>query len=295
MDTSLDRLVQAVQAGAKYRRIAPNLVRTIAARELAAHRKFDAAVKATRGKLHQIAGVYQASRTDYPGWLALLRSAAAESGEGETLRRPAVQRACRSILAQHTSTKERLPIIETFFATTLADVATSPLLTAPPFTILDLGCGLNPLALPWMPFAPQTIQYVACDIYEDQAAFLGEALAILGIAGTALTADLSDPQAVTALPQADLALALKLLPVLEQIERGAALRLLQLLPAGQILVSFPGHSLGGRKRGMPAHYEQIFLEMIAGQPWNIRRFAWREEPAFLIHKPGNAEHINAGL
>lgn len=273
MDSTLDTLVQVIQAGAKYRRIDPALVRTVAARELAAHRKFDAAVKAARSKLHQIAGVYQEQRPAYDAWLDALRTAAHQPGNGPIFQRPSVRQACRSILAHHTSTRERLPLLDSFFAPMQPN----------PQTVLDLGCGLNPLARAWMPFPAET-RYVACDIYQDQADFLNEAFQILEIPGVALVVDLSTPQGIAMLPAADLALALKLLPVLEQIERGAALRLLHLLPAARILVSFPGHSLGGRKRGMPEHYEQTFMEWVATESWQVQPIARHGELVLLVEK-----------
>ena len=48
---------------------------------------------------------------------------------------------------------------------------------------------------------------------------------------------------------------LKALPCLEQIDKAAPARLLEYIPAEHLLVSYPVHSLGGRAKGMVAHYE----------------------------------------
>src|SRR5262245_15507029 len=72
----LDELVQAVLASPKYRAISEELIRVIGARELSARRGMKEAVKATKNKLHQIAGAYLDARPPYDQWLAQLEAAA---------------------------------------------------------------------------------------------------------------------------------------------------------------------------------------------------------------------------
>ena len=50
--------------------------------------------------------------------------------------------------------------------------------------MLDVACGLNPLAIPWMNLAPNAT-YHAIDIYEDMMRFLGKAVNLLGVQGNA--------------------------------------------------------------------------------------------------------------
>src|SRR6185369_15725969 len=140
------------------------------------------AIKATKNKLHQVAGAYLDARLPYDEWLALLTAAAADERRTTNDERPtanddealsnsvlstqssALAQACRDIMRHHASTRERLPILESFYTTTLASLG-------PVRSVLDLACGLNPLALPWMPIAPDA-SYYACDIYADMIAFL---------------------------------------------------------------------------------------------------------------------------
>lgn len=220
----IDALVQAVLDSPKYRAVSPELVRALGLRELAARRNLKAAIKETKNRLHQAAGAYFDARPDYAAWLAEL-AAAADGQHAAPFRHPSFSAACRRIMARHASTRERLPILETFFATTLAGL--------PPIrSALDVACGLNPLALPWMPLAPGAT-YFACDIYADLADFLRGFFALAGVAGEAEVCDLlAGPPA----RRADLALALKVLPVLEQLSRGAGLRLLRALNAPFVLV-----------------------------------------------------------
>ncbi len=80
------------------------------------------------------------------------------------------------------------------------------------------------------------------------------------------------------------ALLLKTIPCLEQVEKEIGLRLLAGIQAAHILVSFPAHSLGGRSKGMVHNYEAHFREMVSGQMWKIQRFEFPGELAFLIEK-----------
>ncbi|MCA9969864.1 MAG: hypothetical protein KC425_06595, partial [Anaerolineales bacterium] len=146
--TELDELVTAVLASSKYRDLAPELVRRIGARELAARRSFKEAVKATKNKLHQVGGAYFETRIDYGRAAARLRQAAGDEA--------AWRAACRELMRLHASTRERLPILDGFYGALLADVP-------PARSVLDIACGLNPLTWPWLPAAPGAV-YQACDI-----------------------------------------------------------------------------------------------------------------------------------
>lgn len=265
-DERLAELVHAVLSSTKYRALDPNLVRQIGARELATRRNLKEAVKATKNRLHQAAGVFVEARPAYDSWLAQLRAAHAAGP-------PALREACTQVLAHHASTRERLPIMSEFFTTTLA--------TLPPIrSVLDLACGLNPLAIPWMPLAPGA-RYIACDVYTDMITFLNACFPLLGVVGEARVCDLiSEPPH----HQVDLALALKALPTLDQQAKDAGITLLRRVRAQAVLVSFPARSLGGRDRHMVENYERLFRERVADEGWRIERFVFATELAFLVQK-----------
>ncbi len=263
----LERLVEAIRENAKYRAIDAGLVRRVGAHELAKGRGWKEAVKAARGKLHQVAAAYQEGGMRYAAWLDEL-----ERLPGD-LQHPDARDFCRRVMAQHASTRERLPLLETFFAETLAG-------EAPVQSLLDVACGLNPLALAWMPAAAD-VTYTACDIYEDMVDFLNRFFAHFGVRGAAHVCDLT-----TAVPSASaqVALALKTIPCLEQVDKSVGARLLDGLNAGTLLVSFPARSLGGRGKGMPQFYEAHLAELLEGRAWPLQRFAYETEIAFVLRK-----------
>lgn len=260
----LDRLVANVTTSRKYRQIAPALVRNLGAQELARRRNFKEAVKATKNKLHQIAAVYQEGAFAYEQWYNTLQEAPDRAG---------LRAACAAIMAYHASTRERLPILDSFYTTLFTGL--------PPVTsILDLACGLNPLAVPWMPLSGN-VRYFAYDIYQDQVDFLNRCFPLLGVQGRAQVCDLLQchpPQ------RADVALLLKTIPCLEQVENGVGRRLLDRVDTPVVIVSFPLHSLSGHEKGMLDHYERYFYELVAGRPWQINRYVFATELAFRIRR-----------
>ncbi|MEZ4515391.1 MAG: hypothetical protein R3C44_00655 [Chloroflexota bacterium] len=76
----------------------------------------------------------------------------------------AIRDVCADIMYAHLSTRERLPILDTFYRDIFA-------VTGHPQRLLDIGSGLNPLALRWMDLSPDA-SYLAYDIHEPRVAFL---------------------------------------------------------------------------------------------------------------------------
>ncbi len=81
-----------------------------------------------------------------------------------------------------------------------------------------------------------------------------------------------------------LALLLKAIPCLEQLDKQLPLRLLKEIRAQHLLVSFPVASLGGRGKGMRANYEKHFMQLVEGHPWKVQRFEFLGELAYLVTK-----------
>lgn len=263
----LERLVAAVRENPKYRAISEGLVRRVAAQELANARGWKDAVKATRGKLHQVGGAYQEGGIRYAAWIDGLERLPRD------LQHPDARDFCRRMMALHASTKERLPLLETFFAETLAS-------SAPLRSILDVACGLNPLALAWMPVAAG-IEYHACDIYEDMVDFLNRFFAHFAVDGRAWVCDLTAE--IPAQP-AQVGMVLKTIPCLEQLDKRIGPRLLEGLQADTLLVTFPARSLGGRSKGMPEFYEAHLRELVEGHGWDVEKLLYPTELAFIIRK-----------
>lgn len=264
---TLEELVNAVKANPKYRSIETSLVRSIGQAELAHRENFKEAVKATRNKIHQIGGAYQEGGIDYPRCSAELEELPA------SLSNPALRDFCRQMMIQHASTRERLPVLEHFYVETLECLG-------PVHSILDLACGFNPFALPWMPLTPGA-QYFACDIYQDMVDLIQEFFNHIDQNGKVEVVNLVD--SVPAHP-VQLALLLKTLPCLEQLEKNISQDLLSAIQAEHLLISYPVHSLGGQSKGMLVNYENHFRSLTDGKHWSIRRFQYPSELVFLVSR-----------
>jgi 16S rRNA (guanine(1405)-N(7))-methyltransferase len=266
-EEALDKLVNDVLSSTKYGGVSAALVRDIGALELTKRRNTKEALKATKNKLHQVGGAYFDAREDYAAWLDELAIAARTNEQAE------LQRTCRNIMAHHASTRERLPILDQFYQTILAEIA-------PLHRVLDIACGLNPMALPWLPLA-EDATYYACDIFASLTAFLNQYLQLIHVQGHVQTCD-----AIQSCPtqEVDVAFVLKAIPCLEQIDKQAGYRLLRTLNARYLVVSFPIHSLGGRSKGMTTYYKAHFHDLVDNAPWEVRTFEFATELVFVVQK-----------
>jgi 16S rRNA (guanine(1405)-N(7))-methyltransferase len=178
---------------------------------------------------------------------------------------------CQQLMQAHASTNERLSILDDYYHTILAEL--------PPIrTVLDLACGLNPLAYPWLPLPPD-VQFTAVDIYGDMLNFIQGFFEIAGMNGRIQQRDIigNPPGEPT-----DLILLLKTLPCLEQVDKTAAANLIDALNGRFLLISYPAQSLGGRSKGMVENYTQQFEALRNGRNWTVKRFEFATELAFLV-------------
>ena len=263
----LQRLIDKVQANRKYETISRDLVSRLSQEAITKGLTGKSAVKAVRNKLHQVGGAYFKQNVDYDEAKQILADLPRNLQADET------RQFCLKYMRTHTSTAERLPILDNFFQTCLEPIQ-------PVTSVLDLACGMNPLAQPWMPLSTD-FQYHACDIYLDMLDLIGAFFSHFELDGQTYPCDL-----VGKVPpvDADVAFLLKAIPCLEQVDKSIGLPLLEAIQADHILVSFPVRSIGGRKKGMPDFYRDHFYEIIAVKSWKIQEFEFKTELAFLVTK-----------
>ncbi len=263
---ALEVLVETVLRSTKYKHVSPDLIKSIGKRELEKRRSLKGAIKATKSKLHQVAGAYLGSGVDYNWGLGLLKAA----GDEEAFRKT-----CRQLMDLHSSTSERLAILDEFYKIVLGSIPEIR-------SVMDVACGFNPLAWPWMSFGSD-VEYWAYDIYVDMVGFIQSFMDIAGIKGKAEMRDvLSNPPTRTV----DLALILKSLPCLEQVDKTAVSSVLDSLHAKYMIISYPVHSLGGRQKGMAQNYKEQFYSRTTGRAWQITEFEFSSELVFVVKTQG---------
>lgn len=266
-DTRSIDLLEKVLEKPKYRSIHPGLIASLIQEEMAKQRGEKEILKSVTGKLHQVGAAYFQRKPEYEKWSRRLAKLPKDIHSSE------VKTYCEEIMRSHSSTSERLPILERFFKETLAGIA-------PVESVLDLACGLNPLAAVCMPLASDA-QYFGCDIFSDMTDFLNDFYAHMNLAGRFTTCDLTEMRFQN---RAQVAFLLKTLPCLEQIDKGIGADLLESIPVEHLLISYPVRSLSGRAKGMGKTYESQFNELANAKGWKFKRFEFSSELAFLVTK-----------
>ena len=240
-------IVERVLRSTRYRDVDRTLLDRLAAEELPKSRSADDAVKRVKRRLHQAVGAYRGARGTDP----LANARIAWSGE---LADPAFRDACVEVMRGHASTAERLPYLDRLFAPVWK------LTGGPPVSLLDLGCGLGPLALPWMKLDRTTV-YHAVDVDRRSLDVVNDFLDLVGqphtTEGRDVVADGPSPGPY------DVALLLKLVPRLDRQDPAAAARVLSALHARHVVLTFPARSLGGGRRGMEATYRHRLVQLVA--------------------------------
>ena len=267
----IEPIVDRVLRSTRYRDVDRAMLDRLAAEELPKSRNVDDAVKRVKRRLHQAVGAYR--RAAAADSLATVR--ATWTGDPEDA---AFRAACADVLRSHASTAERLPYIEGFFARIWE------LTGGAPRTLLDLGCGLGPLALPWMGLSPEAT-YHACEVDRRSLEVVDAFLDLVGqphaVHARDLVASGGPPIA------ADVVLLLKLVPLLDRQEPSAAARLLGALDARHVVISFPTSSLGGRRRGMEATYRRRLNELVAAlEIGGVREASVPNELIFVVTPRG---------
>lgn len=230
--------VEAVVAGLlsskKYGQLCETVVRRTVEQAVDLYCRKREVEKAARRKLHQAYGAYLQG-----AWLKELERATRSSDEIDD-----AEAFCRPLLRLHTSTREREEDVETIFKDLFGVIGT-------PRQVLDLACGLNPLAFPWMEL-PSTTRYTAVDLHHGLIEVLSRCFGKMrwnaeAVCGDVLSWDDFD---------ADVVLMMKMLPCLVHQARDGDLATVARIPAETVVVSYPSKSLSGSEKGMVEHYAQ---------------------------------------
>ncbi len=268
MGDPLDQVMAAVAESRRYRNVCDATVQRLAREALAASGgEPREASKRTKRALQQIFGAYLPTP---PPWQKLLERLDRAVASGD----PLVLRATlRELMGRHASTRERLPLLDRFWAELGTRLGGQQ-------RVLDVGSGLNPLSVPWWGLAPDGV----CSGVEIDAQLVDFVRACLDRLGVKHDIRLEDVLDGMALPPADVALVLKLLPTLERQRAGSGQALLDALPAPHVVVSFPTRSLGRRAKGLEASYARDFEALLARRSWAAERIDLPGELVYLVRK-----------
>ncbi len=225
----MDRVLES----ARYRDVDRAFLARLVDEDLARSRSAAEVVKRVKRRLHQAVGAFRGSIRDVD---------LSEAWTGE-LTEPGFRSTCAQLLRAHASTRERVPALDGLYQAIWS-------ITGTPRSVLDLGCGLNPLTLPWMGLAGDA-RLMASDI---DLRPLRIASAFLELVGQPHAVEVRDLVTGAPTEPADIALLFKVVTSLDRQDPAAADRLIEGLRVRHAVVSFTTRSLGGRDRGMERAY-----------------------------------------
>lgn len=260
-------IVERVLRSSRYRDVDLALLHRLAGEELSRARSADDAVKRVKRRLHQAVGAFRGQA----------RSSGITGAWSGDRTEPAFRAACADALRGHASTRERVPHLNVFYAGIWA-------VSGVPSSVLDLGCGLGPLALPWM-VLPDDATYVASDVDRRPLATVAT---FLELVGQPHRVEVRDLVAEPPTEPADVALLLKLVTTLDRQDPPAATRLLRGLDVRHAVVSFPLRSLGGRRTGMERSYRARLDRLVAdvGRVREVTEASVANELVFVLSLDG---------
>lgn len=263
-------LVNELLNSRKYRalNLPAETVRDLLEQELPRHRNSKDALKAVRHKLHTIVAPYLGD-PDYDQVATDLRAASIAGPK-------ALRAACAGVLAAHASTRERLQVLDDFYARLFA-------VTGQPGSILDLACGLNPFAWLWMGL-PASTQYHAYDIHAPRVSAINAFFETQGLAPLAEVRDvLVRPPEI----EADVAFLFKEAHRMEERARGCSRAFWRALKVRWLLVSLPAESLSGKFQ-LAERQRALVNQAIGDAGWPVTELTFGAEIVFCIEKPHDA-------
>ena len=221
--------------------------------------------KEIKNKLHQIWGAFYDGNPNFDKILAKF----SEAKDGE------IKHILTQINQLHSSTGERLAIIPDMYEQIFKICKSSK-------SITEYGCGLNSLNLVLSGFEKK-FKYIGYDIDQKEVDFLNSVFEQLSISNfKAKYGDIFTQE----LPKSDIALLLKLLPTIEQQQKGISLEILNKLPNKWIVVSFPVFSIGKKSKNMTEFYTTWFEELITKLEFktSVVKLEFKTELVFVVGK-----------
>ena len=266
-EKTIQELVTEVLNSKKNRKagLNPATVADLIRQEALKHPSTKTALKAVKRKLHNIVAPYlgEPDYADLSERLILIQEISLDSLPLRSF--------CQTVLAQHASTAERIPMMIDFYAQLFA-------VTGMPNTILDLACGLHPLAFPWMGL-PTMVHYHAFDIIQPRVDFISLFFSKIGLAPMVENRDilLSPPTL-----HADLALFFKEAHRFEKRQPGCNRAFWESLNVDTLAVSLPTQNLSGTHSLLEVHRNLVLVNLPENR--HVRELSFDNEMIFIIER-----------
>ncbi len=267
MSQEYDQLISSIQNSKKYRmlQIPKETILDILKLEEKKYPNKTSLEASVRRKLHNIVAPYL-DRVDYAHELNAMELLWGSDNEYE------IKNYCKKILSGHASTRERLSRLEEFYQFIFDN-------TGVPSAILDLACGLNPFAIPFM-HLPKSTMYYAYDIHKPRIDLINKFFMLYGMQPLALQQDiLVNPPS----QQAEITFFFKEAHRLEKRQSGANRTLWQTINTRYLVITLPAVDLK-HHHDLTVKHREILLDATQGLPWRWIEKTIQDEIVFIIEK-----------
>lgn len=269
----LNRIISEIRDGRKYHslNLPESTLRDLILQELPRYKTKALAMQAVRKKLHNLVAPYLGD-PDYDEVSLNLQQAFVQSD------RDGVETICKELLQAHASTYERIPILTDFYSRLFS-------ITGMPEVILDLACGLNPFAIPWMGLE-KTVQYHAYDIHLPRIQLINQFMQGWGMKPLAEQKDiLVEPPEI----EADVAFFFKEAHRFELRQHGCNRAFWQRCHVKWLLVSLPSENLTGQ-HSLVDRQRRLVSNTLQGLDWKVEEVIFPTEIVFCIQP--RWDHLN---
>jgi len=180
------------------------------------------------------------------------------------------------ILKTHLSTKERIPFYPQLYELLFA-------VTGYPKSILDIGCGFNPLSLPFMHLHIDGLYYIASDLGGEDLFLVQKYFDRIGLLeGKTFACNLiTDYEKLKEHP-ADICFAFKLFDVLETQKENITYKVLSSLRCTYLIASFPLHNI--KSEAMKRKKISYFERMVGKLGFVYKTIFFENELFYIVHK-----------
>lgn len=254
------QIIEEIQKNKKYSMLHPDIIKRTVKKFSEKYSDEKIISKHAKSELFKVHTSFF-SRTNYTQELQHLKVAYATGSE-------------RKIKAVHTEILRRYDprrvwLLEADFYKTLFEI------TGTPNVIVDVGCGLHPLAIPFMDFKGK---YYAYDVNKIEIDFLNEVFELMKLPKLAKWQDcISTPPKV----KCDVAMLLKIATAFEWQEKGSFRKVVDKLNAKHIVISIPMRGIQNQAN------EEKFFYKVMGEVINnykITKLVFSKELIFVLKK-----------
>ncbi len=181
----------------------------------------------------------------------------------------------KQLLETHRSSKERLAIYPKLYKDLFQ-------ITGEPESILDLGCGLNPLSFPWMNL--KDTKYITVELNKEDLKLIKDYFNLKKINGLTLPLNLIKEYHKLKEFNVDVCFMFKLLDSLEITQKNISEKLIQSINSKYIVASFSTKSVGGKQ--MRSSRRKWFEFLAKKLDFEYRTLKYENEIFYVLSKTG---------